>query len=598
MRWKLHRALHFFGQNMLPTHSDMRECMHTERGSEHKRDITVKWILVALAVVLGFVYADYLLPPAAVLLALLDAQVMILWACFVGCVLFGLLALLLSMVVVTPLQFLPAPLVDSRKQHKWRTFLLFGLVFLYSFLYWHADYHMVPRLLLGSLLGLLAAACGWLGIAARSAISALVVKNLVLPALSVSNMAVILPNGRRGTAMQAAETVRAHTFINNRPLVLPPDDDIIEGSISPTASSSSNLLLTNPSSSSSSSTAAASSAAASNSSSPPQHMAAGGAGAGGPFSQPSSAAGSASRGLGRNSMSGSGSSVNNNNDKAVGWRNVKLPGGGFAIDAAYLVHPAQAELVPAQQRWVLWFLGNGELYEFLIPELQTFAAVSGLNVMAFNFRGVGHSEGQPSTASDLVNDGRVVLEYLCTELGARPNHVLFFGHSLGGAVAALLRCDSSPDGPIVNERSFSTLGAAAQAVLAIVVKSFTGTKLRLPVSLVQGLLNSVFKGRLDVVSAWQRIAGPKLVVYHDLDELIVYRDASLHAALQKHGLLANTRSILLSNLGKADYHNCPLNKFPEYNLVLSACREMLGLPSTLPAPDPTLSGLDGLHGRH
>ena len=44
------------------------------------------------------------------------------------------------------------------------------------------------------------------------------------------------------------------------------------------------------------------------------------------------------------------------------WTNVKLPGNGSVrIDGAYWVHPAQAAHPPEEQRWILWFLGNGEV---------------------------------------------------------------------------------------------------------------------------------------------------------------------------------------------------------------------------------------------
>ena len=45
------------------------------------------------------------------------------------------------------------------------------------------------------------------------------------------------------------------------------------------------------------------------------------------------------------------------------WVNVKMqaPALDFIIDGAYRVHPQQAVLPAEEQRWVLWFLGNGEV---------------------------------------------------------------------------------------------------------------------------------------------------------------------------------------------------------------------------------------------
>lgn len=205
------------------------------------------------------------------------------------------------------------------------------------------------------------------------------------------------------------------------------------------------------------------------------------------------------------------------------WTSVQIPNGAYVIDAAYLRHPDQTALPPAQQRWIMWYLGNGELFEFLLPELQVLCARAGINIFAFNYRGVGYSTGFPHSAEDLVQDGISCLNYLTSSLSARPEHVLLFGHSLGGAIAPLVRAESSPAGPIVSERSFCSLGAAAKSVLCSVLHSITGFTIPLPVSLVQGLLNSVFKGHLDVVAAWRATAGPKLIVYTMRDTIIPYK---------------------------------------------------------------------------
>ena len=65
------------------------------------------------------------------------------------------------------------------------------------------------------------------------------------------------------------------------------------------------------------------------------------------------------------------------NNAAGGWRNVTLsvPGEGNArIDAAYFDNPAQSSLQPHERRWIIWFLGNGELYEMMIPDLEKLAS--------------------------------------------------------------------------------------------------------------------------------------------------------------------------------------------------------------------------------
>jgi len=43
---------------------------------------------------------------------------------------------------------------------------------------------------------------------------------------------------------------------------------------------------------------------------------------------------------------------------------------------------------------------------------------------------------------------------MTSSLAARPEYVILFGHSIGGAVAAQLRADHSPHGPLVVDRTF------------------------------------------------------------------------------------------------------------------------------------------------
>jgi hypothetical protein len=55
----------------------------------------------------------------------------------------------------------------------------------------------------------------------------------------------------------------------------------------------------------------------------------------------------------------------------------------------------------------------------------------------------------------------LMLAYLEEHLSAPPGNVLLLGRSIGGAVAALARASHSPHGPLVSDRSFSSLGDAA-----------------------------------------------------------------------------------------------------------------------------------------
>lgn len=57
-----------------------------------------------------------------------------------------------------------------------------------------------------------------------------------------------------------------------------------------------------------------------------------------------------------------------------------------------------------------------------------------LNVFAFDYRGYGRSEGEPSEEG-LFRDVRGALDHLSGNLNQSSDSILLFGHSLGGAVA-------------------------------------------------------------------------------------------------------------------------------------------------------------------
>jgi pimeloyl-ACP methyl ester carboxylesterase len=58
----------------------------------------------------------------------------------------------------------------------------------------------------------------------------------------------------------------------------------------------------------------------------------------------------------------------------------------------------------------------------------------GVNLLAFDYRGYGRSEGIPDEEG-LCRDVRAAWDYLIAERAQRPASILLFGHSLGGAVA-------------------------------------------------------------------------------------------------------------------------------------------------------------------
>ncbi len=84
-----------------------------------------------------------------------------------------------------------------------------------------------------------------------------------------------------------------------------------------------------------------------------------------------------------------------------------------------------------------------------------------VEIFAFDYRGYGRSAAESPSEKGLFRDARGAHAHLTGELGADPQRVILFGHSLGGAVAidAALDC---PVAGLVVQSSFTDLRAMAR----------------------------------------------------------------------------------------------------------------------------------------
>eukprot|EP00049_Salpingoeca_infusionum_P002007 m.52809 g.52809 ORF g.52809 m.52809 type:complete len:488 (+) comp11338_c0_seq1:174-1637(+) len=471
------------------------------------RQLETGWdrvLTLVLTAVLVFGFAWHLHYPAAFvapLIVALNLPVVIIWANFAACIVTALLALIVSIVILLPLQHLTGGSSSSKFPNVQLvgaatvSAILVGTV-LVSRASSHLQFNWRSTLLI-SLLFTCYLLLAYFGMKIRAWISKRVVNTLVLPSLSLMDSPTLTLGGRRVETAQLLSQLRSRYFTG----VSPGDEE-------------------------------------------------------------------ASFGL---------------QQAAGAWRNVTVVGGqDVLIDCAYIEHPDQVALNARDKRWILYLLGNGEVYEFMVPELQQLCMHLGVNVFAFNYRGVAHSDGVLSCTSDLVEDCVLCLDYLQQKMGADPNKILVFGHSIGGAIGTVARAAHSPSGPVLNDRSFSTIGKAAQGVLRLFLSDF-GFDAYLPLCVVRGLLASVFKGRLDATESCKKITGTRIIVYHTGDHMIPYTVSGLHYDLKESKALQDgVVSIELGSVSGNDFHNIPLSKFPEYQGILQQCRRALGLSPELP----------------
>jgi fermentation-respiration switch protein FrsA (DUF1100 family) len=104
---------------------------------------------------------------------------------------------------------------------------------------------------------------------------------------------------------------------------------------------------------------------------------------------------------------------------------------------------------------VLFCHGNGEHVARLKPALQKLHDQFGVSIFAWDYRGYGRSEGKP-TEANLLGDAREAQLWLAQREGIRPEDIVLYGRSLGGAVAVGLAAEHPVRGMVL-ERTFADM---------------------------------------------------------------------------------------------------------------------------------------------
>lgn len=151
--------------------------------------------------------------------------------------------------------------------------------------------------------------------------------------------------------------------------------------------------------------------------------------------------------------------------------------------------------------WLLIFHGNaGNLSEFDRPRHYAGLLRSGLNLLAFDYRGYGESEGTPDEAG-LYRDADAAYRYLTEQLGVPASRIILFGHSLGSAVAIDL-ASRVPVAGLIVEGAFTSATDRGQELY--------------PYIPVRWIAASKFRSAEKI----SRVAVPKLFLHARRDEVI------------------------------------------------------------------------------
>ena len=123
-----------------------------------------------------------------------------------------------------------------------------------------------------------------------------------------------------------------------------------------------------------------------------------------------------------------------------------------------------------------------------------------LNVFIFDYRGYGQSSGRPSEKG-IYLDARAAYDYLVSRSDIDKDKIIFYGKSLGGAVAVDLASRINPCAVIIESAFTSTLDIARELYPFLPVRLMVTMK-------------------YDTLSKIRGLTAPKLII-HSLDDEIV-----------------------------------------------------------------------------
>jgi fermentation-respiration switch protein FrsA (DUF1100 family) len=156
---------------------------------------------------------------------------------------------------------------------------------------------------------------------------------------------------------------------------------------------------------------------------------------------------------------------------------------------------------PTARGTLLFSHGNAGNIAHRLDSISLFHSL-GLNVLIFDYRGYGESEGKPSEKGTYL-DVQAAWDYLLEERRVPPEEIIIFGRSLGAAIAAEL-ASQHPSAGVILESAFTSVPDKAASLYPW-----------LPVRLLS-------RYRYNTLDNVERITSPLLVVHSREDDIIPY----------------------------------------------------------------------------
>ena len=151
---------------------------------------------------------------------------------------------------------------------------------------------------------------------------------------------------------------------------------------------------------------------------------------------------------------------------------------------------------------LLWAHGNAGNISHRVENIKLLHEKIKINIFIFDYRGYGRSQGSASEEGT-YRDAGAALQYLRSRDDVDPKRIIFFGRSLGAAVAAEL--------------------AAHENCLALVLETpFTSIRDMARVAFPFLPLGPFLRTRYDVIAKVKKIQVPLLVLHGDQDEVVPF----------------------------------------------------------------------------
>jgi len=168
---------------------------------------------------------------------------------------------------------------------------------------------------------------------------------------------------------------------------------------------------------------------------------------------------------------------------------------GVRLNGWFVAHPKA-------RTTLLWFHGNAGNISHRLENIRLLHEKIPAHVFIFDYRGYGRSEGAVSEEGT-YRDATGALNYLRSRRDVDPKRIVFFGRSLGAAVAADLAAREDCRALIL-ETPFVSIREMAKAALPF-----------LPIG-------PLLRTRYDMVEKIGKVRAPLLVLHGDKDEVVPY----------------------------------------------------------------------------